>query len=344
MICRLPGERQDTGVACCAGRAGVLVSAYRRRDLSSGWLLRGANFIEDDGGHSTRTVLYCFKSVKLCGWDACPVVQNFERQDAMNIVVCMKQVPASTRVEIDEQTGNLKRLGAAGRTNPFDLYALECALKIRERLGGTVTVLTMGPRQAESMIRDAYLMGADDAVILSDPQFAGADVLATSYTLSQGIQLLGGTDLIICGRQTTDGDTAQIGPALAEHLHLPHAAWVHEITGVDETGIRVRQDLSGFYQISEMKFPCLITVDKDLCVPRLPSYRRKAEAADKPIRTVSLADLPKPDLSRIGLEGSATTVERVFPPPAGGGSVTLEGTAAEKADQLFDLLAAAKYF
>ena len=110
---------------------------------------------------------------------------------------------------------------------PFDLFALECALRIRNQIGGTVTVLTMEPPQTESMIRDTYMMGADDAVVLSDRKFAGSDVLATSYTLSQGIRMLGGADLIICGRQTTDGDTAQIGPAIAEHLHLPtRPGWV----------------------------------------------------------------------------------------------------------------------
>lgn len=262
----------------------------------------------------------------------------------MKIIVCMKQVPLSSKVEIDEKTGSLKRLGSATRTNPFDLFALECALRIRDQIGGTVTVLTMGPAQAESMIRDAYMMGSDDAVILSDRKFAGSDVLATSYTLSQGIQMLGGADLIICGRQTTDGDTAQIGPAIAEHLHLPHAAWVSEITAVTDTRIQVRQDLTSVFQISEMSYPCLITVDKDICVPRLPSYRRKAEAAGKPIRIVTHADLPDPDLTRFGLVGSPTTVERIFPPPSGAGNITLEGTAAEKTSQLFDLLAAAKYF
>lgn len=264
----------------------------------------------------------------------------------LNIIVCMKQVPLSSKVEIDEETGNLKRMGAAARTNPFDLFALECALRIREQVGGTVTVLTMGPGQAESMIRDAYRMGADAGVILSDRKFAGSDVLATSYTLSQGIRLLkkeGGVDLILCGRQTTDGDTAQIGPAIAEHLHIPHAAWVNEITHVDQESIRVCQDLASVFQVSEMRFPCLITVDKDICVPRLPSYRRKAEAAAKPIRTLTLADLPDPDLSRFGLVGSPTTVERIFPPPAGAGSVTLEGSAQEKTGKLFELLSAAKY-
>ena len=261
----------------------------------------------------------------------------------MKILVCMKQVPATSQVEVDPETGSLKRLGTDTRTNPYDLSALETALRLREQLGGTVTVLTMGPAQAESMMRDAYMMGADDAVILSDRKFAGSDVLATSYTLSQGVRLLGGADLILCGRQTTDGDTAQIGPAIAEHLHLPHAAWVNAITDVNDKRIQVRQDLASVFQVSEMRYPCLITVDKDVCVPRLPSYRRKAEAAAKPIRIVSCQDLPDPDMTRFGLVGSPTTVERIFPPPAGGGSVTLEGTAAEKAGQLFDLLARAKY-
>ncbi len=261
----------------------------------------------------------------------------------MKIIVCMKQVPLTSKVEIDEETGNLKRLGSATRTNPFDLFALECALRIREQVGGTVTVLTMGPQQAESMVRDAYMMGADDAVIMCDRKFAGSDVLATSYTLSEGVRLLGGADLIICGRQTTDGDTAQIGPAMAEHLHLPHAAWVNEITQVDDKHIQVRQDLSSLFQISEMNFPCLITVDQDICVARLPSYRRKQEAETKAIRMVSMADLPNPDVTRFGNVGSPTRVERIFPPPAAGGSVTLEGSAADKAGQLFDLLTEAKF-
>lgn len=132
----------------------------------------------------------------------------------MKIVVCMKQVPATSKVDIDPETGAMKRMSGETRTNPYDLFALETALSIREKTGGTVTVLTMGPPQAEEMIRDAYTMGADEGVILSDRKFAGADVLATSYALAQGIQVIGGADLIICGRQTTDGDAAQVGPAL----------------------------------------------------------------------------------------------------------------------------------
>ena len=179
----------------------------------------------------------------------------------MKIVVCMKQVPATSKVDIDPETGAMKRMSGETRTNPYDLFALETALAIREKTGGTVTVLTMGPPQAEEMIRDAYTMGADEGVILSDRKFAGADVLATSYALAQGIQVIGGADLIICGRQTTDGDTAQVGPAIAEHLTIPHAAWVAEIMDVNEKSIQVRQDLVSVSQVSELPYSCLITIE-----------------------------------------------------------------------------------
>ena len=180
----------------------------------------------------------------------------------MKILVCMKQVPAGTKVDIDPETGAMKRLSGETRTNPYDLFALEAALQLREKVGGSVTVLPMGPPQAEEMMRDAYTMGADDAVILSDRKFAGADVLATSYALSQGITAIGDIDLIICGKQTTDGDTAQVGPAIAEHLGIPHAAWVSEIVDADSESIQVKQDLVSVSQTSKIPYPCLITVDK----------------------------------------------------------------------------------
>lgn len=256
----------------------------------------------------------------------------------MKIIVCMKQVPAGTKVDIDPETGAMKRLSGETRTNPYDLFALEAALQLREMLGGTVTVLTMGPAQAEEMMRDAYMMGADDAVILSDRKFAGADVLATSYALTQGIEVLGGADLIICGRQTTDGDTAQVGPAIAEHLAIPHAAWVAEIVSADEKVIRVRQDLVSVSQVSELPYPCLITVDKDMCVPRLPSYLLKRSSKERPVRVLTFDDMIDRDLSRYGLIGSPTAVERMFAPPEAEKQVYLEGNAEEKADALFVIL------
>ena len=256
----------------------------------------------------------------------------------MKIIVCMKQVPAGTNVEIDPETGAMKRMSGETRTNPYDLFALETALLLKEKMGGTVTVLTMGPAQAEEMMRDAYTMGADEAVILSDRKFAGADVLATSYALKQGIEVIGGADLILCGRQTTDGDTAQVGPAIAEHMGIPHAAWVSEIVNVREDAICVKQDLASVTQVSELPFPCLITEDKDICVPRLPSYRLMRETEERPVRILSFKDMPDQDLSRYGLIGSPTAVERMFAPPETQKQVYLEGNADEKPEQLFSVL------
>ena len=256
----------------------------------------------------------------------------------MKIIVCIKQVPGSSNVEVDAENGTLKRMGQSSKTNPYDLYALETALRVRERVGGTVIALTMGPKQTEEMMRDAYMMGVDETVVLSDAKFAGSDVLATSYTLVQGIRKLGGADLIVCGKQTTDGDTSQIGPAIAEHLGIPHVAWVSRIEHVNEESISVLQKTGSFIQESEMNYPCLITVEKDIFVPRLPSYKLGVATADKPVRILSYEDVPDKNMSRYGLVGSPTTVERMFPPEAAGGREYIEGTATEKADRIFNLL------
>ena len=256
----------------------------------------------------------------------------------MKILVCMKQVPAGTKVDIDPETGAMKRLSGETRTNPYDLFALEAALQLREKVGGSVTVLTMGPPQAEEMMRDAYTMGADDAVILSDRKFAGADVLATSYALSQGITAIGDVDLIICGKQTTDGDTAQVGPAIAEHLGIPHAAWVSEIVDADSESIQVKQDLVSVSQTSKIPYPCLITVDKDMCVPRLPSYLLQKQSKDRSVKIMTFEDMADQNLSKYGLVGSPTAVEKMFAPPEVEKQVYFDGDAKEKTKQLFDVL------
>lgn len=255
----------------------------------------------------------------------------------MNILVCMKQVPASSNVKIDEETGALQRMSADTRTNPYDLYALETALKIKENLGGSVTVLTMGPPQAEKMIRDAYSMGADDAIILSDMKFAGSDVLATSYALSQGVQMVEKFDLILCGRQTTDGDTAQIGPSLAELLSLPHAAWVNKIVEITPDHVEIEQIFDHTKQVSKIKLPCLLTIEKDSCVPRLPSLILKQKNAQKPIKIYSFDDMPSPDLSRCGLIGSPTKVDAMFAPESNATKVMLNGDALQKATDLCNI-------
>ena len=172
----------------------------------------------------------------------------------MNIFVCIKQVPATNKVEVDEKTGVLKRAGVLSKLNPYDLYALETALRLRERCGGKISVGTMGPPQAQAVVREAYMMGADEGYVFSDRRLGGADVLATSYTLSQAIRSTGDYDLIICGRQTTDGDTAQVGPAVAEHMGIPHAAWVSAVEPAGD-GIDVCQQLQDVIETVHIPFP-----------------------------------------------------------------------------------------
>ena len=231
----------------------------------------------------------------------------------MNIFVCLKQVPATNKVQVDEKTGVLKRSGVAGKMNPFDLYALESALRLREQHGGKITVGTMGPPQAAAIIREAYMMGADEGYVFSDRRLGGADVLATAYTLSQAIRSVGDFDLILCGKQTTDGDTAQVGPAIAEYLGIPHAAWVSRIT-VCRDGVQAEQQLQDVIETVHMPFPCLVTVEQDIYMPRLPSLKIAREIGDKPIRVQGLDSFLDTDESHYGLSGSPTQVERIFPP------------------------------
>ncbi len=262
----------------------------------------------------------------------------------MKIVVCIKQVPGTSQVEIDEETGVLKRDGAAAKINPYDLYAMETALRLKERYGGTVTAVTMGPPQAEVMMKEAYMMGVDDSYIFTDRTFAGADVLATSYTLAQGItSICDDFDIIVCGRQTTDGDTAQVGPAMAEYLNIPCAAWVGEIGEMDGSSIEVGQDFVNVKQTARMKLPCLITVEKDIYTPRLPSYRLKESSRDRSVHIVTFTDFLDQDKNHYGLKGSATSVEKIFPPERHDDRIYMKGSASEIAGELTDLFAERKY-
>ena len=232
----------------------------------------------------------------------------------MNILVCIKQVPESNKVEVDPKTGVLKRNGAASKMNPYDLYALETAMRLKEELGGEVSVITMGPPQAAKVIREAYAMGADHGTLISDRRFGGADVLATSYTLAQGIKKMGDFDLILCGKQTTDGDTAQVGPEISEWLGIPSVSNVRKITEADGQNITVEMDMPDDIEITRIAYPCLLAVDKDIFQPRLPSYVRKTEKADTEITMLSLDDMDDRDETHYGLNGSPTQVQKIFPP------------------------------
>ncbi len=263
---------------------------------------------------------------------------NLERVVKMKILVCIKQVPGTNKVEIDNKTGVLKRDGIESKMNPYDLYAIETALWIKEQIGGTVTVISMGPPQAQIIINEAYMMGVDEGYLLSDRKFAGADVLATSYTLSMGIRAIGEFDIIICGKQTTDGDTGQVGPALAEYLDIPHVIWVKSIEKVNDKNIIVEQDMAESTAVVELSYPCLITVEKDIMQPRLPSFRKKLNTKNRPIKIMTFEDFADRNEKNYGLIGSPTQVERIFPPDSNIKQVKLEGSSQELTEKIYDIL------
>lgn len=261
----------------------------------------------------------------------------------MNILVCIKQVPGTSKVEVDEKTGVLKRDGVDSKMNPYDLFALETALRIKESQGGTVKVLSMGPNQALSVIREAYTMGADEGTLLSDRKFGGADVLATSYTIAQGIKEMGDLDLIICGKQTTDGDTAQVGPEMAEWLNIPHVANVKNIVELKESSITVEMDMPESIETVNISYPCLITVDKGIFEPRLPSYKKKLQTKDKEIKILSLNDFKDKNEKNYGLNGSPTQVERIFPPKVNDNREVWTGESSILSEKIKDKLQELKF-
>lgn len=247
----------------------------------------------------------------------------------MDILVCIKQVPGTSKVEVDPVTGVLKRDGVDSKMNPYDLYALETALRIKEQKGGIIKVISMGPPQAAEVIKEAYMMGADEGALVTDRKFAGADVLATSYTISQGVRKLGSFDLILCGKQTTDGDTAQVGPEMAEYLGIPHIANVLSIIEIKEKSVIVEMDMPNTIEVAEIQFPCLLTVEKGIFQPRLPSYRKKVSTKDREIKMITLNDFDDKDEKKYGLNGSPTQVERIFPPEVNNDRETWTGTGAQ---------------
>ena len=233
----------------------------------------------------------------------------------MNIVVCIKQVPGTNKVNVDPVTGTLIRDGVASKMNPDDLYALELGLKLIEKNGGSLKVITMGPPAAKEVIKEAIYMGAEGGVLVSDRKFGGADVLATSYTLCSGIKALGDYDLILTGKQTTDGDTAQVGSELAEHLGIPHAANIKEVE-VDGNSLKYVSNLDNKIVTAKITTPCLLCTDSDINTPRLPSFNRKVQYGDceELIKVITFNDVEDKDESHYGLKGSATQVERIFEP------------------------------
>ena len=260
----------------------------------------------------------------------------------MNILVCVKQVPGSNNVEVDPVTGVLKRNGIQSKINPYDLYAIETALTLVEKHGGCVETITMGPPQAKTVIEETVCMGAKCGTVLTDRKFAGADVLATAYTLSQGIKKCGEYDLIICGKQTTDGDTAQVGAEIAEYLSLPNVSNVLSVDGIDGGKLYATTALDGKNVKLSITLPCLISMDGDINTPRLPSYKIKKTLTDDCVRFFTFEDFLDQDASHYGLTGSATQVERIFPPEKNVEKQNIVGNASEQTDQLYQLLLSKK--
>ena len=239
--------------------------------------------------------------------------------EGLNIVVCIKQVPETTEVNFDEETGRLIREGVAAVINPFDEIAIEEGLRVKEKHGGSVKVLTMGPPWAADALRDAIAMGSDEGYLATDRAFAGADTWATSLTLSKAIEHMGGYDLIICGLKTTDGDTGQTGPEMAEHMGIPHVCYVNEIVGISDGKITLKRIMDDGIETLEAPLPLLITVSKDINQPRLATLRGRLKAKKAEIKEITNGDLQLPP-EEIGLDGSFTRVVKIFEPevhPAG---------------------------
>jgi electron transfer flavoprotein beta subunit len=242
----------------------------------------------------------------------------------MKIVVCIKQVPDTTNVRINEKTGTMEREGVPTMVNPYDLYAVEEALRVKEQHGGEVMVLSMGPPQVQDALREVISMGADDARLLSDRAFAGADTLATSYTLARGLAKIGEYDLVFCGKQAVDGDTAQVGPELAEHLDLPFIGFVRRIREVRPGFVCAERMSDEGGDVVESSLPAVISVVKEINEPRLPSLRGKMKAKKFEAVTWGAEDVGA-DPERVGLKGSPTWVTRSFTPEPRGGGEMMEG-------------------
>ncbi len=255
----------------------------------------------------------------------------------MRIVVCIKQVPNTTDVKINPETNTLIREGVESIINPFDMYAIEEALRIKEKLNAEVIVLTMGPPQAEEALREAISLGVDEGILLTDRSFAGSDTLATSYTLARGIRSIGEVDFIISGKQAIDGDTAQVGPGIAEMLGISCITYVGKIEEINEKYVKAYRTMEDGYNVIEAPLPCLITVLKEINEPRLPSLRGKMRARKEEIKKLTASDIAC-ELDNIGQMGSPTVVEKIFAPPKREKGVIFKGESQDVVRKLVSTL------
>ncbi len=255
----------------------------------------------------------------------------------MDIADCIKQVTETAEAKINPETNTLIREGVKSIINPFDMYAIEEGIRIKEKFGGKVTVITMGPAQAEAALREAVSLGIDEAILICDRAFAGSDTWATSYTLAAAIKKIGSFDLILCGKQASDGDTAQVGPGISAHLDIPQVTYVKKIEELKDKSLRVERMLEEGFEIIETPLPCLLTVVKEINEPRLPSLKGMLRAKQAKITHWTAKDIGV-DSVCVGLNGSPTRVVKIFTPQPRSGGQMLTGETQEIVEKLVELL------
>jgi len=246
-------------------------------------------------------------------------------------------VPETTEVKINPETNTLIREGVKSIINPFDMYAIEEAVRLKEKFSGKTTVITMGPPQAESALREAISMGIDEAILICDRAFAGSDTWATSYTLAAAIKKIATYDLILCGKQASDGDTAQVGPGISAHLDIPQVTYVKKIEEVKDNSMRVERLMEEGYEVIETPLPALLTVVKEINEPRLPSLKGMLRAKQAKITVWTHKDLNLQPQD-VGLCGSPTQVVKIFTPQPRIGGQILTGEIEEVVGKLVELL------
>lgn len=255
----------------------------------------------------------------------------------MKIIVCIKQVPGTNEVKMDPLTNTIIRENVPAIINPFDTYAIEEAVRIKEKTGAEIYGLSMGIPDATEMLREAISLRVDKGILMTDRKFAGADTLATSYVLSKGIERIGEFDIIICGKQATDGDTAQVGPSLAKTLGIAYATDISKIIEMKQDAMYCLKITDDGYEEIEIKLPALITVVKEINMPRLPSIKTMKAAKKAVIEILTFEDIDA-DENRTGLKGSPTQVRKTFVPIHEVQNEMIEGTAEEKALRLSEIL------
>lgn len=251
-----------------------------------------------------------------------------------NIIVCIKQVPDTNEVKIDKATNTLVREGIPSIINPFDENAIEAAVSLKEKYGARVIVISMGPPQAAEALKKAWAMGADEVILVSDRAFAGSDTWATSYVLSKTIEKINSYDLILFGKQAIDGDTAQVGPGVAELLDLPQITYVSAIEYIKaDKLIKIKREIEDGYEIIESKLPAVLTVLKEVNEPRYPSFKKLVKVKKMEVDKWGVSQIETEE-NQIGLDGSPTKVVKIFSPPPKGGSVIFDGSAKDTVQKL----------